>query len=120
MDQSSGPGASQENIQQEAPPKVSQSPMAKGVSLITAGKLNLPTPGAQRLLAGWMSPDHIAMFPNGCQSPAAAAAMSAKYAAARTNVAKLPTRSPALTPPAALGGSKETAWVGGLRKTPDF
>lgn len=120
MDQTSSQGASTEKPQQATPPKASLSPMGKGVSLISAGKLNLPTPGKQRILAGWMSPDHLAMFPNGCQTPADMGNLNASYAAARTNVAKLPIRQQVPTPPAPFSGGKETAWVSALQKTPDF
>jgi hypothetical protein len=83
-------------------------------------RLPLPQVGHTRLLAAWMTPEHLSLFPNSASTPATQSAFQRGHALARDAVVTL---APAdLTPEAVapITGSDEAVWVEGLVRTAEF
>lgn len=94
----------------------------QGTTLATsnAPRLGLPVPGEQRLLAGWMKPAHLAMYPAGALNPGAQFERQRRYSGAREAAGRLQPVNLTPTGILPLDGPDEAVWLGELERAPAF
>lgn len=80
----------------------------------------LPSPGTQRILAGWLRADHFAGYPAHANTPADVARHQASHAAAVRAVSALPKVDLGPTAPEAITDPEEQAWIAEVVASRDY